>query len=155
MTEVEIRRATAHDIEGIRGFLDAEYRKDWFVTERHIRRMVVGDRNRRPLGVYLAIVDGEIVGLAITSLSGTLLNLLVREDMRGKGIGSKLLRRLRPRFVRCKTDASSGNPIDFYKRQGYSEYAQLDLWGNMSLEGRNRNIVMLRRTCWKKDKLWD
>ncbi len=68
---------------------------------------------------YLCHDDYRVVGWAVVQHNSIMIHLLVAGDLRGCGIGSKILELLSPRFVRSKSDQSSGNPISFYQQAGY------------------------------------
>jgi len=69
--------------------------------------------------VLLAICGGEIVGWAVKTKKGVLIHLLVAATFRGRGIGGEMLRRMAPEIVRSKFDQSSGDPGEFYRKQGF------------------------------------
>lgn len=79
-------------------------------------------RQRKYLADYdvlLAICEHVIVGWAVKANRNILIHLLVAVPFRGKGIGGELLRRLEPEIVRSKMDQKSGDPADFYMKQGF------------------------------------
>lgn len=67
----------------------------------------------------ICLCNTWIIGWAVVEPSGTLIHMLVAGNQRGCGIGCKMMRILAPKFVRSKSDQSSGNPIGFYERLGY------------------------------------
>lgn len=96
-----------------------------------MRRLVTGEGTdgvqRTPAHVLLAVDGGKVVGVAVMGLKGQLWNLLVRREHRLKGIGGELLRRLNPRWVRCKTNMKDGNPQEFYEKAGYFPICQIPM----------------------------
>lgn len=88
--------------------------------------------------VVLAVNDDEILGWAVMQKDQTLIHLLVSGDYRNLGIGKSLLFFLNPKAIRSKTDQSTGNPNEFYKRQGYSSQEKL-------CTGKHHNIDVLKK----------
>lgn len=86
---------------------------------------------------YIAIHKTKIIGWAVKTQHNSLIHLLVHPDYRGKGIGSRLLQILDPSFVRSKSDQSTGNPINFYKKHGY-EIIEVS-------QGKKHNIDLLKK----------
>ena len=146
-----IRKATKEDIETVSKFLDDYYRKDYFVPKKNIVRMITGEvdpkfgKNRQPVHVMLSEDERGISGLAICTRSNTLIQLLVRDDQRGKGLGTKLLEIINPKKIRCKTDVSFGDPTGFYLKHGFKEF-QLSFDGTPAKVGKNKNIIVLDKT---------
>lgn len=89
--------------------------------------------------VVLAIDDERIIGWSVKTLEGVLLHLLVAGDMRGKGIGAKILRIVDPVCVRSKLDQSSGDPTGFYLKMGYTKSGE-------AMVGKNKNIAVLEHS---------
>jgi len=152
--EIVIRKAMPDDIPMIRQLFDSHYRKDYFLPGSHIRRAVTGEvearfgKQRNPHNVYLAFDDSLLVGMALVNRSGCLNNLLVHKQYRGCGVGSSLISFASPTKVRCKVDNSDGDPTPFYEKQGFVTIGQYDLWGNLPLDGKKRNIkIMVKPQC--------
>ena len=92
----------------------------------------------------MAFDDEILIGVAVMSRkTKKLFNLIVNDKYRGLGIGKTMMGKLSPILVRCKTDMSSGNPIDFYNKLGYVHIGNYDLWGNKALTGKNKNIAWM------------
>lgn len=72
---------------------------------------------------FLCLRSHEIIGWAVVEPFGTMIHLLVDGEYRGKGIGKSMVLILQPKFVRSKSDQSSGNPIGFYEKLGYRKVA--------------------------------
>lgn len=130
MSDVEIRDAVVDDFAGIRAFLDSELRLDYFVTGEQLRDILT----RRWHSTWLAIDDGSIVGLAIvTKAFCTLVNLLVAENCRRRGIGDRLLQAAKPERIRAKLDVHAGDPRQFYVARGYRATGEFNLKGNIAI----------------------
>lgn len=139
--EIKYRKAVMEDLEAIVRFVDywlaggAEKDKvpgathDFFVPQgRQANYLAKYD-------VLLAICERAIVGWAVKTQRNILIHLLVAVPFRGKGIGGEMLRILSPEIVRSKMDQKSGDPADFYMKQGYYK---------LSCEkfGKNENIEL-------------
>ena len=158
--KLNVRKAVADDILGIRELFDQNYRQDYFLPESHIRRSITGEvearfgKQRNPHNVFIALDDNVIIGMALVNQSGCLNNLLVHKKYRGVGVGSVLLQIANPRTIRCKIDNSDGNPMSFYHKWGYYSFGQFDLWGDLPLQGRKKNIQLMSRVI-RGDKRLD
>lgn len=94
--------------------------------------------------------DGlKIICWAVVEPSRTLIHLLVHGDYRGMGIGRDVVKVLSPKYVRSKSDQSSGNPIGFYKRLGYRKVATEKSRSRLDIDSikpkRKPNIDVLKR----------
>ncbi len=119
------RQAVLDDVKNLSRFTD------WWLAGRGFHQQIHGAVNdcfispgqhRKYINKYntwICTSDEDIVGWAVVQHNDIMIHLLVAGDYRGIGIGSKLLRMLSPRFVRSKSDQTSGNPISFYQRAGY------------------------------------
>jgi len=123
--DVEYHRASESDLPAIVAFVDywltgggqangvPGATHDYFVREgQHKSYLVKYD-------VMVATLAGEIVGWAVKTHKGVLIHMLVAATFRGCGIGSEMLRRIRPAVVRSKYDQKSGDPAAFYEKQGF------------------------------------
>lgn len=127
---VVIRDAVVDDFDVIREFLDDELRRDYFVTGEQLRDILNGRYHR----TWLAIDDNVIVGLAIvTNAYRTLVNLLVAQNQRRRGIGDRLLQAAKPERIRAKMDVSAGDPTQFYVARGYRTTGEINAKGNISI----------------------
>lgn len=105
---------------------------DYFVPAgRHLKFVTV-------YTTLIALVDNFIVGWAVKSHKGVLIHLLVAGTFRHQGIGSKLLRRLRPETIRSKIDQAAGNPAKFYVKNGFKKTTGKRL-------GKKKNIELFAR----------
>ncbi len=84
--------------------------------------------------VLLAICERVIVGWAVKTDRDILIHLLVAVPFRGKGIGGEMIARLNPEIVRSKMDQKSGDPADFYMKQGYYKLSCERLGKNENIE---------------------
>lgn len=87
--------------------------------------------------VYIAMAGNAIIGWAVKSKNKSLIHLLVDGRWRGKAIGTRLLRIIDPQFIRSKSDQSTGNPLDFYVKHGFSI--------TESSTGKHKNIDILQK----------
>ena len=127
---VEIRDAVVGDYAVVRSFLDVELRRDYFVTGEQLEHILSGRYHR----TWLAIDEGVIVGLAIvTNAYRTLVNLLVAENARCRGIGDRLLRTAKPERIRAKMDVSAGDPRRWYVARGYRSTGEINSKGNIAI----------------------
>ncbi len=113
------RDATLDDLKAVSYFTDfwlsgrgkrvKEFRAvdDCFISPSQHKKYICKYRT------FLCIDTFGIVGWAVVEPSGTLIHLLVGACYRGKGIGRTMMSLLSPKFVRSKSDQSSGNPIGF------------------------------------------
>lgn len=90
-----------------------------------------------------------IIGWAVVEPSGTLIHMLVSGRHRGKGIGRQMMWLLSPKFVRSKSNQSTGNPIGFYERLGYRKVATEQSRSRLDIDvirpKRKPNIDVLER----------
>lgn len=124
-----IRPALPGDLVPLRFFCDTALRKDYFVRRGHLAEMIGGTRHR----VFIAEIDGVLVGLAVVTRPGRLVNALVHPAYRGLGLGRALVEAAGPREVRVKTDMSSGDPRPFYRRLGFRFSGQTNARGNIEV----------------------
>lgn len=86
---------------------------------------------------YLATYEEKIVGWSVKSKNKTMIHLLVCPEYRGKGVGGHLLEILDPIFIRSKSDQSTGDPLEFYKKHGYEVVE--------AKTGKHKNIDIMQR----------
>lgn len=123
--DVKYRRAEESDLEEVVEFVDYWLKgvgkrdgmlgatDDFFVSLTRQRDYL------KKYDVLLACFEDAIVGWAVKTNKGVLIHLLVAGTFRGQGIGGQLLRRIRPSVVRSKFDQESGDPAEFYHKQGF------------------------------------
>ncbi|MBA7610295.1 hypothetical protein ES703_17502 [subsurface metagenome] len=159
--EIKYRAAEIEDLEEIIRFVD------YWLTGGAVSDHVPGathdffvpvGRQRNYLAKYnvlLAICERVIVGWAVKTNRNILIHLLVAVPFRGKGIGGELLRRLEPEIVRSKMDQKSGDPADFYMKQGYYKLSceRLGKKDNIELFAKVDNADGIRYTAQRKSSL--
>ncbi|MBA7665177.1 hypothetical protein ES703_73246 [subsurface metagenome] len=123
--EIEYRIAVAEDLTAIVAFVDFWLTgggiPDGVPGSAHDFFVPVG-RHKGYLAKYvvlLALCASEIVGWAVETKKGVLIHLLVAGTFRAQGIGSEMLKKLRPDVVRSKFDQSTGDPAGFYSKHGF------------------------------------
>jgi len=116
---------------------------DCFISPSQHRKYIVKYRT------VLCFDDLEIIGWAVVEPSSTLIHLLVHGSYRCLGIGEKLVQICAPKFVRSKSDQSSGNPIGFYTRLGFKKVRSIQSRSRLDIDvikpNRKPNIDILRR----------
>jgi len=88
--------------------------------------------------IVICLQSDKLIGWAVRQKAGSLIHLLVDPDCRGHGIGSHLLEILEPLVIRSKSDQSTGDPIKFYEKHGYTKTSDERV-------GRNKNIDLLSK----------
>lgn len=145
-----ITLASHEDIDEISKFIDDYYREDYFLSKTIVVRMVTGEvdpkfgNKRQPIFVWLNRDKNGICGVAFVTRSGSLIQLLIRPDCRGMGLGKELLEYAKPKMIRCKTDVVTGDPRQFYFKCGYKKY-QSTLDGDIAKTGKKDNIILLEK----------
>jgi len=121
------RPARIDDLDPISHFTD------WWISGRGKARNVPGTVNdcfitkkqhTKYIEKYVTMLAFRgvfIVGWAVKANNDTLIHLLVAGPHRGKGIGKAMVLILQPKFVRSKSDQSTGNPIGFYEKLGFTK----------------------------------
>lgn len=144
--EVKYRRAQYIDVPDIANFTDfwlkGKAKQDGFTLAGNDYFVPIG-RHRdfiRKYIVYLATTGGAIIGWSVVTNKGVLIHLLIASTCRGQGIGKQLVRLSNPILIRSKTDQSTGNPDQFYKKIGYSKTED-------RLIGKKKNISILSKEC--------
>ncbi len=128
-----LRRATAADARAVRALTRAAYAKWVPVLDREPLPMTADyDRAIITHVIDLLEEDGSLRALIeMTPADGYLLivNIAVRPDQQGKGIGDRLLshaeqfaRSLGLDEIELYTNAAMASNLDFYRRRGYREY---------------------------------
>lgn len=96
---------------------------------------------------WICLDAEKIIGWAVVEPSNTMIHILVHGNYRSKGIGTMLIVFLSPRFVRSKSDQSSGNPIGFYAKLGYRKVKRVRSRSRLDIDvicpSRNPNIDVL------------
>ncbi len=123
--EIEYRIAVNEDLTAIVAFVDfwltGGGKADGVTGSAHDFFVPVG-RHKSYLAKYvvlLALFEGEIVGWAVKTKKAVLIHLLVAGTFRDQGIGSEMLKKLRPDVVRSKFDQTTGDPGPFYVKHDF------------------------------------
>lgn len=124
-----IRPAGPRDFQPLTFFFDAVLRRDYFLRRGQLAEILTGSRHR----VFLAEIDGVLVGAAILTCGARLVNVLVHPGYRGLNIGRQLVDVAGAREVRVKTDMSSGDPRGFYRKLGFRPTGERNARGNIEL----------------------
>ncbi|MGD8452022.1 MAG: GNAT family N-acetyltransferase [Phycisphaerae bacterium] len=122
-----LRRAESSDVSPLQFFYDVFLRRDYFFRRGQLAEIVGGPYHQ----VYVAELDGVLVGAAVTTRGHRLVNLLVHPAYRGLHIGSMLLQISRATEVRAKVDITSGDPRGFYQANGFISTGQVNGKGNV------------------------
>lgn len=116
---------------------------DCFVSPSQHRKYVCKYRT------FLCLEELEIIGWAVVEPSDTLIHLLIAGNYRGQGIGRRMMDLLSPKFVRSKSNQSSGDPIGFYENLGYTKVCSVQSWSRLDIDkikpSRKPNIDILQR----------
>jgi len=129
-----VRPAGASDAVPLGFFFDTVLRRDYFLKRGQLRDILSGRHHR----VFVAELDGVLVGVAILTRGTRLVNALVHPAYRGLGIGRALIERSGAREVWAKIDMSTGDPRPFYRRLGFGSTGQFNGKGNIELLRRGR-----------------
>jgi len=124
-----VRPAEAGDAVPLGFFFDTALRKDYFLRRGQLDEMLRGPHHR----VYVAEIDGVLVGAAVTTRGTRLVNALVHTAYRGLGIGRALVQHSGATEVRAKLDMSSGDPRGFYAALGFAPTGQVNEKGNIEV----------------------
>ena len=142
--DVLYRKATASDLPAITAFVDywltGGGQADGIPGATHDYFVRAGQQKAylAKYDVMLATCAGEIVGWAVKTKKGVLIHLLIAATFRGRGIGGEMLRKMDPEVVRSKFDQKSGDPAEFYRKQGYVKASPVRV-------GKKLNIELFRR----------
>ena len=107
---------------------------DYFIT----RRQHVNYLKRYYVMIAIDTKSNKLIGWAVMMQSRVLIHLLVASNYRGKGIGKEIVKRLEPYIVRSKSDQSTGDPLEFYKKMNYEIISKSKI-------GKKKNIDVLRK----------
>ncbi len=124
-----VRPAGPIDFEPLSFFFDTALRRDYFIRRGQLKEIVEGSHHR----VFIAEIDGVLVGVAITTRGSRLVNALVHPGYRGLGIGRALIESSGASEVRVKLDMSSGDPTAFYRTLGFEHTGEMNAKGNIEL----------------------
>lgn len=89
--------------------------------------------------ILLAHASDNLIGWAVRQKNGALIHLLIDPVYRGQGIGSHMLEVLEPLLIRSKSDQSTGDPLKFYEKHGYTKTTDERI-------GKNKNIDLLSKS---------
>jgi len=132
-----VRPALRSDAVPLSFFFDTALRRDYF-----LRRGQLSDMLSSPYhDVWVAELDGILVGVAITTRGTRLVNALVHPAYRGLGIGRALVCCSGAREVRAKLDMSTGDPRPFYRALGFRATGERNERGNIELMRREVRAV--------------
>lgn len=126
---IEVRRALRSDETAIEFFVDTVLRRDYFLRRGQLADILSGKYHE----VFVAELDGVLVGIAITTSGARLINALVHPAYRGLSIGRALVEESGVREVRAKTDVSTGDPRGFYQALGFESTGIRNAKGNIEL----------------------
>lgn len=154
--KLEFRDATIEDLKAVSRFTD------FWLSGRGKRLKALGavddcfispSQHKKYICKYRTLIcldEVQLVGWAVIEPSSTLIHLLVAGNFRGQGIGRQMMQILSPKFIRSKSDQSSGNPIAFYKWFGYeivrTEQSRSRLDIDSIKPNRKPNIDILQRS---------
>ncbi|MGE3181731.1 MAG: GNAT family N-acetyltransferase [Phycisphaerae bacterium] len=132
-SDLTIRRATARDAVSLRFFFDSTLRRDYFVRRGQLEDLISDPYHE----VFLAELDGILVGIAIKTRGTCLTNALIHPAYRGLRIGRALIEHADVTQVRAKIDMSTGDPRAFYRKLGFASGAKNGK-GNIEVMERGR-----------------
>lgn len=124
-----VRPAGDSDVCPLVFFFDTMLRQDYFLRRGQIEEMVRDGYHR----VFVAELDGILVGAAILTRGTHLANVLVHPAYRGLGIGRALLAASGAQTVSAKLDSSAGDPRGFYRALGFVSTGRRNGKGNIEL----------------------
>jgi GNAT superfamily N-acetyltransferase len=132
-----VRPASRGDLVPLSFFFDAVLRRDYFMRRGQLEDLIRGSYHE----VYVAEIDGVLVGVAVTTRGSRLVNALVHPAYRGLGIGRELVNYSGATEVRAKLDMSSGDPRGFYRSLGFVSTGVRNGKGNVEVLRRPRTIA--------------
>jgi ribosomal protein S18 acetylase RimI-like enzyme len=132
-----VRPASRGDLVPLNFFFDALLRRDYFMRRGQLADLISGSRHQ----VYVAEIDGVLVGVAVTTRGSRLVNALVHPAYRGLGIGRELVNCTGATEVRAKLDMSGGDPRGFYRSLGFVSTGVRNDKGNVEVLRRPRTVA--------------
>lgn len=127
--DVQVRPAGATDRAPLGFFFDTVLRRDYFLRRGQLDEMLAGPHH----DVFVAELDGVLIGVAVRTAGRRLVNVLVHPAYRGLGVGAALIRSTGATEVRAKLDMHSGDPRGFYERLGFAHTGEFNAKGNIEL----------------------
>ncbi len=128
------REATFEDLSRIMAFADIFLRKDVLLYRDYVAAYLKSGIDK----VWLTFDREKLIAFAfIWKNTDSLNNLYVHPKYRKRKIGLHLIEYLKPIIVRSKTDQSTGDPTEFYRKIGYQIVA--------TRQGRKKNLTILHR----------
>ena len=124
-----LRAARESDLVPLGFFFDTVLRRDYFLRRGQLEELVRGPYHQ----VYVAEIEGVLVGVAITTRGTRLVNALVHPAYRGLGVGRALVETSGATQVRAKLDMSTGDPRGFYFAMGFESTGRRNGKGNIEL----------------------
>ncbi|KKN46267.1 hypothetical protein LCGC14_0674740 [marine sediment metagenome] len=125
---MEIRKATLNDYKDVVALIDNEFTKEGFGFVNRAQIETEIRKNR----VIVADDGGSLCGVRIGM--GTVWNIAVCNQDRGKGIGKMLIEYHRPHTIRVKSDPighlSNAQKENFVDPTGFYEALGFKYWGN-------------------------
>lgn len=131
---VTLRPANPGDLTPLTFFFDSVLRRDYFLRRGQMAEMLTGKQQR----VFVAEIEGVLVGVAILTCGARLVNALIHPAYRGMNIGRQLVEFSGVREVRAKIDMSTGDPRGFYHSLGFRNTGQRNAKGNIQLMRRGK-----------------
>ena len=125
--DISIRIATIDDLPMIKTFVDfwLSGRGTKIHAEGAVNDVFISSSQHRTYIIkyttFLLFLKTELIGWAVLQYDNQLIHLLISGYFRGLGMGTKLLRYIKPHRIRSKSDQSSGDPALFYESQGYQK----------------------------------
>lgn len=129
MARITLRPANPGDLAPLHFFFDSFLRRDYFLRRGQLAELLSGRRHR----VFVAEIEGVLVGAAVLTCGARLVNALIHPAYRGLNIGRQLVDFCGAREVRAKIDMSTGDPRGFYRKLGFRETGKRNAKGNIAL----------------------
>jgi ribosomal protein S18 acetylase RimI-like enzyme len=117
------------DLVPLTFFFDTLLRRDYFIRRGQLEEILRGPHHQ----LYVAEMDGILVGAAVTTGGSHLVNILVHPAYRRLGIGEALVRASGAQSVSVKLDMSAGDPRGFYEALGFERSGRRNGKGNIEL----------------------